>query len=158
MRPLIHRDPHTGLQAKFSLEYTLAAGFLGGGFGLAAYSDAAVERPEIRPRYSRVSVIEDPRCLSEEPDPSRKSAGTLGFVEVTATLRDGKSATVRVDKPTGSPRKELSWDDLQAKFLDCAREASLPEAAAAKACETWRHLRRSPDMSAAIALVQPGAA
>jgi 2-methylcitrate dehydratase PrpD len=158
MRPLIHSDPHTGLQAKFSLEYTLAAGILDGGFGLAAYSDAGVERPAIRPLYSRVSIVEDPRCLSEEPDPSRKSAGTLGFVEVTATRRDGESATVRIDKPTGSPQKELSWADLQAKFLDCAREAALPEAAAAKAFETWRHLRRTPDMSAAIALVQPGAA
>src|SRR5262245_29630185 len=45
--PLIHRDPKTGLQGKFSPEYVLAAAIVDGRLTLASFLDDAVQRPEI---------------------------------------------------------------------------------------------------------------
>jgi 2-methylcitrate dehydratase PrpD len=153
LRPLIYKVATTGLEAKFCMEYTLAAGILDGRFGLAAYSDAGARRPGIAALMPHVEAIEDPRCFGDDVDPSRKSAGTLGFVEVTATLRDGRSATVRVDRPTGSPAKPLSWTDLSEKFADCARDAGLAPEASDAAFALWRDLRAVPDMRTAITLL-----
>lgn len=47
-----------------------------------------------------------------------------GIVEVS--LVDGRSASKRVDAPLGHPTNPMPRDVLVAKFLDCARHASLP--------------------------------
>src|SRR5262249_49351903 len=44
--PLIHNQPRTGLEAKFSLEYAIAAALLDRPPGLAAFTDDAVMRRE----------------------------------------------------------------------------------------------------------------
>jgi 2-methylcitrate dehydratase PrpD len=67
-----------------------------------------------------------------------RSAGTLGFVEVTATRRDGATATLRIDKPRGSPERPLDWTDLHEKFLDCGRHASLAATQAQQLFDAWR--------------------
>jgi 2-methylcitrate dehydratase PrpD len=70
---------------------------------------------------------------------------------VTARRRDGAEETVRVDKPTGSPERELSWADLEAKFFDCAGQAKLSGNAAADSFAAWRDLRRSKDVATLLA-------
>lgn len=150
LRPLIHDDPRTGLEAKFSMDYTLTAGILDGRFDLTAFSDEGPNRPAIRALLPRVSKIEDPRCFGDDPDPAIRSAGTVGFVEVTVEFHDGTSETVRIDRPSGSPQKELSWDDLSEKFSDCAREAGLSQDAARDAFRTWRNLAAAADVQSAI--------
>lgn len=151
LRPLPYAAPKTGLEGKFSMEYTLAAGVLDGQFDLAAYSDAGVVRPGIAPLLPRMGKAEDPACLGGETDPGARSSGTIGFVEVTARRRDGAEETVRVDKPVGSPERELGWDDLEAKFHDCAGQAGLASNSAADSFAAWRALRRSPDVGALLA-------
>ncbi|MDH3703793.1 MAG: MmgE/PrpD family protein [Alphaproteobacteria bacterium] len=147
LRPLPYDRPVTGLEGKFSMEYTLAAGVLDGRFDLAAFSDDGVTRPGIADLLPRMHKEEDPRCLGDDPDPGARSSGTIGFVEVTATRRDGVSETVRVDKPTGSPERELSWDDLESKFHDCAAQTGMTPAAAASSFADWRDLRRCDDVA-----------
>lgn len=150
MRPLIHKRPKTGLEAKFSMEYTLACGILDGGFGLDAFGDEGPSRPEIVDLLPRVEAIEDPRCLGDETEPSRRSAGTIGFVEVTVEMTDGRSGTVRVDTPSGSPEKPLTFDDLTAKFRDCARLAGFPPDTADAAFTLWSGLPALTDIGAAL--------
>jgi len=144
---LIHHRPTSGLEGKFSMEYTLAAGVLDGRFDLAAFSDDGVTRPAIAGILPRMHKEEDPRCLGGDPDPGARSSGTIGFVEVTATRRDGVSETVRVDKPTGSPERELSWHDLETKFHDCAAQTGMTPAAAAASFAAWRDLRHCGDVT-----------
>ena len=57
---------------------------------------------------------------------------------------------MRVDKPTGSPERELSWADLEAKFFDCAGQAKL-SGNAADSFAVWRDVRRSKDVAALLA-------
>jgi len=150
LRPLPYPDPETGLEGKFSMEYTLAAGVLDGRFDLAAYSDAGVARPEIRALLPRMGKAEDAACLGGETNPGARSSGTVGFVEVTARRRGGIEETVRVDKPVGSPERELGWDDIEAKFHDCAHQAGLTPAVAAGSVAAWRALRAAADVSALL--------
>jgi 2-methylcitrate dehydratase PrpD len=152
LRPLPYIAPETGLEGKFSMEYTLAAGVLDGRFDLAAYSDAGVARPAIHALLPRMGKAEDEACLGGETDPGARSSGTVGFVEVTARRRDGAEETVRVDKPVGSPERELGWDDIEAKFHDCAHQVGLAPAAAADSVGAWRALREAADVAA---LLQP---
>jgi 2-methylcitrate dehydratase PrpD len=147
LRPLPYDRPVTGLEGKFSMEYTLAVGVLDGRFDLAAFSDDGVARPEIAGLLPRMHKEEDPRCIGDEPNPGARSAGTIGFVEVTATRHDGISDTVRVDKPIGSPERKLSWDDLETKFHDCATQANLTQDVAAASFADWRDLRDCADVS-----------
>jgi 2-methylcitrate dehydratase PrpD len=150
LRPLPYSAPKTGLEGKFSMEYTLAAGVLDGRFDLAAYSDEGVRRPDIVGLLPRMEKTEDPRCLGDEKDPGARSSGTIGFVEVTARRTDGAEETVRVDKPVGSPERELGWDDLEAKFHDCAGQAGLASNSAADSFAAWRGLRAAADVGALI--------
>ena len=146
LRPLPYSAPETGLEGKFSMEYTLAVGVLDGRFDLAAYSDEGVARAEIAALLPRMGKQEDPCCLGDESDPGARSSGTIGFVEVTARRRDGADETVRVDKPVGSPERELGWDDLAAKFSDCAGQAGLASNSAGASFAAWRALRGSDDV------------
>ncbi|WP_210495651.1 MmgE/PrpD family protein [Microvirga antarctica] len=150
LRPLIHSRPKTGLEAKFSLEYTLALGVLDGRFDLVAYSDAGVARPAVQALLPRMVKTEDPQCFGTDSEASQRSAGTVGFVEVTVELRDGTGETVRVDRPVGSPQHELSWQDLMEKFDDCAREAGLSAGEGEAARGHWRGLRELPDVHVAV--------
>jgi 2-methylcitrate dehydratase PrpD len=120
---LTYPRPATGLEGKFSLEYPLAAGALDGKYELSTFTDAAVRRPEIRQFYQRIDAVEDDACRANDPQYEKRSIGSRGYVEVEVSLSDGRSDRIRVDKAPGAPARELSWDDLRAKFADCARQA-----------------------------------
>src|SRR3546814_2636112 len=91
--------------------------------------------------------IEYTQCLGDEPDPKSRSAGTLGFVEVTVRRTDGAGEVLRVDKPSGSPEKPMTDADLDRKFRDCARFAGLSEGQAEQALASWRGLADAPSVA-----------
>jgi 2-methylcitrate dehydratase PrpD len=122
MQVLTYPRPVTGLEGKFSLQYGLAAGALDGAYSLWTFTDEAVKRREIQALYERVDAHEDASCRGDDPEFEKRSSCSRGYVEVEVRLRDGRSETIRVDKAPGAPGRELSWDDLRAKFLDCSRQ------------------------------------
>jgi len=157
-KPLPYTRPTTGLEGKFSMDYTLAVGVLDGRFTFEAYSDAGVNRDAIAALYPRISKEETPANLQPDPEDARRGPGTIGFHEVTVTLNDGRSASVRVDKPSGAPGSPLEWSALETKFTDCAAFGGFSTAAAQRNLANWRDLRNAPDMAAVIhALTETGA-
>jgi 2-methylcitrate dehydratase PrpD len=105
--PLIHSRPATGLEAKFSLEYAIAATLLDGPPGLGSFTDDAVARPEAG------SLVE--RVKARETGPGD---GLLdGELGVTVTLRDGSSVRAAVRRPPGFPPTR---EELRRKAEDCA--------------------------------------
>src|SRR4051812_43251807 len=120
MHVLTYPRPTTGLEGKFSLHYPLAAAALDGQCVLATFTDEAVRRRAIAALYARIDAAEHASSRGDDPLFETRSSGSKGFVEVEVRLRDGRRDTIRVDKPPGSPQRELSWDDLQQKFFDCA--------------------------------------
>ena len=154
MQVLTYPRPRTGLEGKFSLEYPLAAGVLDGGYALGSFSDEAVRRSEINALYSRIDAHEDASCRGDDPEFDKRSSGSRGFVTVEVRLRDGRSETIRVDKAPGSPARELTWDDLRGKFMDCARSArSIPQMRAEQAFAAIQNLESASDIREVVGLL-----
>ena len=108
---LIAKDPRTGLQGKFSIEYVAAATLLDGKVTLESFTDEMVNRPEVRRLMQKVQRyrIED----------SRTFAGTVGYNDIMVRTRRGEFK-MHVDKTPGSPVWPVSAEERDEKFLDCA--------------------------------------
>jgi len=138
----------------FLLPYTLAAGSLDVKYTLETFTDAAVRRQEIERFYPRIQAAEDPACQGDDPQFEKRSSGSRGFVEVEVKLRDGRSDSIRVDKAPGSPGRDMSWEDLRVKFMDCARQSGrIGEKPAMQAFEAIRNLEKADDIGKIVGLL-----
>ena len=112
--PMVYPRPETGLQAKFSMQYVIAAAVVEGGLGVRTFADASVGRPDVQRLLARVRPIAD----EDRPaaDPQRN------FVRVVVRLTDGREFAEQVRFPRGDPRGgvHLSDAELATKFRDCA--------------------------------------
>jgi 2-methylcitrate dehydratase PrpD len=109
VQPLIHHQPVTGLQGKFSLEYAAAATLLDRYPGFASFTDAAVTRP---------AAIRLARLVNAELAPG----GTWlldGELAVEVHLAGGQVATARLRFPPGSPARPPAAAELAAKLAGC---------------------------------------
>ncbi|MDB5811215.1 MAG: mmgE/PrpD family protein [Betaproteobacteria bacterium] len=148
MHVLTYPRPTTGLEGKFSLDYPLAAAALDGQCTLWTFTDEAVRRKEVADFYARIDAKEDAACRGDDPLFESRSSGSRGFVEVEVRLNDGRSERLRIDRPPGSPHRELSWDDLAQKFSDCANHSGHVSAdAATKTFAALRALDASRDIN-----------
>lgn len=155
MHVLTYPRPASGLEAKFSLDYPLAAVLLDGSCTLTSFTDDAVRRPQIDALYERIHAAEDPSCRGDDPQFEQQSSGSRGFVVVEVRLRDGRTGSIRVDKAPGAPVRELSWDDLHAKFADCARHGGrVASGTADEAFACIRNLEKLDDISRLVAMLR----
>jgi len=115
---LIHHHPEDSLQAKFSMEFCMAALLLYGRAGLGEFTDEVVRRPEVRAMIERVHFGVDP--VAEAAGYNKMTS----IVEVR--LNDGRTLTAREDFAKGSPAKPMTYAEVAAKFEDCARFAKWP--------------------------------
>jgi len=114
---LKHHRPRTGMEAKFSAEFAVAAAFLSGNLGMREVNDTYVTRPEVQALMQRVSIVEN-----ENYDP--ESLGFSIFDQVKITLNDGSTLEgPQVRHALGHAKKPLSGDDLRRKFMDCLANA-----------------------------------
>ncbi len=105
--PLIHSQPQTGLEAKFSMQYAMAAAAHDGAVNLASFLDAAVQRPGIQAFFEKVRVSEgDPPTFPR-------------WAEVVVQLRGGFEHSIRVDTLRGSAQSPLSDAELIEKGAGC---------------------------------------
>ena len=106
--PLIHHQPDTGLQAKFSLEYAAAAALLDGYPGFASFTDEAVRRPAARRLTGLVETKLDP--------------GGTGLLdgELTAEIHTADGVLEATQRfPPGAPQRPAADAELAAKISDC---------------------------------------
>jgi 2-methylcitrate dehydratase PrpD len=118
LKPLLHHRPKTGLEAKFSMEYAVAAATADGQVVLSSFEDTAVLRPEIQNFFPKVEATE-----SAGPAMPRKASITIG-------LTDGRTLKKQVDTLRGGVESPLSDDELCAKVRDCLAFAGEPAMAA----------------------------
>jgi len=153
MEVLTFPTPQTGLEGKFSMEYCAAAGALDGGYSIWTFTDEAVRRPEVRDLLARIRVYETDECRGDDPLFETRSSGSRGFVEVEVELRNGTKDRLYIPKPPGHPSRELTWNDLEGKFMDCASEARIEAGRAQQAFKALRDLENCPDISAIVDLL-----
>ena len=116
MENMPYHDPHTGLEAKYSLEYDMAAIALDGVAGMHQYTDEMVQRPEAREMMKRVTYI---------PVAAEGGPPVLGS-RVVLKLKSGEELEETVDKSHGTPADPLSDEERIGKFHECA-EGLAPE-------------------------------
>jgi 2-methylcitrate dehydratase PrpD len=111
---LRNQQPQTGLAAKFSMEFAMASALIARRVGLRELTDEFVSREDVQSVLGRVEVTVN----GEE-------AGTdMPFAPydlVWVTLKDGAVHRHEpVENARGSWQLQLSREELQAKFTDCA--------------------------------------
>jgi 2-methylcitrate dehydratase PrpD len=113
--------PPNAYAAKFSIPYAIAAGLVLDDAGLAAYTEAVVQRADMRALAAKVRYRVDP----ENPYP-RQFTG-----HVRVTLQDGTVLEERQGYFQGGAEHPLSDADLTRKFHANCRHGALPDAQAA---------------------------
>jgi 2-methylcitrate dehydratase PrpD len=110
---IIHHQPRTGLQGKFSGEYVVAACLLDGTVRLSTFTDTAVNRADAQSLLQRVTIRE-----SAQP-PFGQPSYEHAYATLDVTLGDGSVVRERCDVPRGAAGRPLSDAELEAKFRDC---------------------------------------
>ena len=116
-RTLIHTRPTNGLQAKASLEYCIATSLVDERPTLNSFTDAAVQRPQLKELLERIAVVV-PAHLSEDIPAVRKAPFDQP-VTIEMQLHDGRVLRETVPIHKGSPKNPASSQALQDKFTDC---------------------------------------
>lgn len=114
-----HR-PQTGLEAKFSAEFAIAAALVERKVGLAQLTDSFVAREDVRGLLDKV-VID----ITHRPDPRDPAFSYADRVVIE--LQDGRSfdsGDIRFAR--GSAKLPLEAAALRRKFLDCMATGAVP--------------------------------
>jgi 2-methylcitrate dehydratase PrpD len=146
--PLIHHRPVDGTQAKFSMEYVVAAALLDGRVTFATFDQARVSHPDVQQLLRKVTIT-----MSDVP-----SAPLAKPFDATVSLRlaDGRTRAARVQDPAGHANRPLSEEQLRTKFDDCVAPAD--QAVVDAAYDALRHLRNqdsATDVAAAVGALRP---
>jgi 2-methylcitrate dehydratase PrpD len=132
-----HR-PQTGLEAKFSIEFAMAAAVVARRAGLAEYTDAFVRRPEVQNLMRKVAVETN---RNYDPDVSGASVWDQVRVElVSGSIIESE----KVRRAKGHADQPLSEAELFEKFRGCL-DAGASRIAADVLFDRLKHLE---DLSA----------
>jgi 2-methylcitrate dehydratase PrpD len=110
---LRNHEPQTGLAAKFSMEFAMAAAVISRRAGLAEYTDAFVKRPEVQGLMRRVRVE-----TNQNYDPEVSAASVYDQVRVEL-VGGGVVESEKVARARGHADRPLSEDELFDKFRTC---------------------------------------
>lgn len=116
-----YRRPATALEAKFSLEFAVAATLLRGTVGIAELTDTFVGRPDVQRLVGLVRRVE-----TDEADPTHPESAPADFV--TLHFADGTSLqSEKIWRATGHADNPLDAEGVWRKFRDCSKAIQLPE-------------------------------
>jgi 2-methylcitrate dehydratase PrpD len=146
---LLHHDPKTGLEAKFSMEFCMAILLLERKAGLSQFSDTVVRRADVQAMMRKVNFYVDPEAES------------AGFDKMTSllkiTLKNGTVITGRAAFGKGSPANPMTFDEAAMKFRGCAEYAEWPREKTEKIIAFVRSLEAVTDVSALSPLLSANA-
>jgi 2-methylcitrate dehydratase PrpD len=105
--PLVSKQrPPNGYAAKFAVPYLLATGFVHGGVGLGAFTEAAISDARVLALASKVKFVIDP----DNPYPNNYTG------HIKATLKDGSVIEERQPYLRGGAQEPLTREDVTEKF------------------------------------------
>ena len=109
------RRPTQVVEAQFAQPFLLATALVHGRVGIA-----------------EVDGLGDPAvlALSDQIAGVAREGRKKGWLSITVSRTDGRTATIEAIDPIGSPQKPLTDAQFAAKFRDCARNAVRPLSAA----------------------------
>lgn len=111
--PLVHSRPVTGLQGKFSAEYTVLAALIDGHVRLSSFEDAQVQRADIQNRLPQVHVFK-----IDETEEDKRLNRRLP-IEIQIKTKDGQVYEKAVLHAPGSIETPLSEQEHREKWVIC---------------------------------------
>lgn len=142
---LLHHQPKTGLEAKFSMEFCMAILLLRGKAGLSEFTDAVVKSSEVQETIRKVNFYVDPEAESAGYDKMRSL--------LKIHLKDGRVISGRADFAKGSPSNPMTFEETASKFRGCAEFAAWPKSKTENIITLVKNLESVPDVSALSALL-----
>ncbi|QJU58145.1 MmgE/PrpD family protein [Sphingomonas sp. AP4-R1] len=112
---LVNERPQTGLEAKFSEHFAMAAAVILRRMGIDELSDSVVQRPDIQAFFPKVELIGVDEYDSRDPAHSPSERVIVTLTDGT-TLDTGDIETVR-----GHAFDPLPTEELWEKFRDCTK-------------------------------------
>jgi len=145
---LLHHQPKTGLEAKFSMEFCLAILLLERRAGLGEFSDKIVQRADVQEMIRKINF---------QVDSEAESAGFDKMASILKIhLKDGKVITGRADFAKGSPADPMTFEEAATKFRGCGDYAEWPTNKTESIIAFVRALDSAPDVSALSLLLSAG--
>lgn len=138
---LRYHHPKTGLQAKFSYEFCLAALFVERKLGLRHFNDAFVNEPEVQ------RLIQAVECRQFSDAEAAREGYAPQTTFVTIELGDGRTLSGRLDRGKGSLTLPMTEAEVEAKFLEGAKFARWPRKKVAEVVAAVARLEDAPDLS-----------
>lgn len=145
---LLHHNPRSELQAKFSMQFSVAILVLRRRAGLTDYTDEVVNLPSVQDMMAKVDFY-----VNEEADAAGYDKMT-SIVEIL--LSNGKRLESRTDFGKGSPMNPMSWEEVVDKFSECADYGGLPVSAAREVVCMVENLERLDDIRQLTAALTVG--
>lgn len=136
--------PRTGLDGKFSVQYTTSAALLDGRVDIDTFTDERRFAPDIESLLPKVHLHFD--------DAIPNDFATM-YTVVSVTFEDGHEVTERVERLTGMWGVPLTPQQLRHKFLYCA-ERVIDHARAERIVERVGQLEELDDITELMALVR----
>jgi 2-methylcitrate dehydratase PrpD len=135
---LIRHDPHTSLEAKFSMEFCLAILLIERKAGLAQFTDAVVNRPDVQAMIQRIHY-------------SASSAAASAGLNTMSTilhihLKDGRDISGHAEYALGSPQHPMSYEQVADKFRGCAEFVHWPKEKSERIIDAVRTLETVEDI------------
>jgi 2-methylcitrate dehydratase PrpD len=142
---LLYSRPKTGLEGKFSMEFSLAVAAVEGQAGLRQYDDKWVSDPRVLALLPRIAF----RTRADlEPAVSADAVPA----EVTVCAR-GHVFTRKVLIPSGDPRNPMTQPQRREKFMDCT-DGIVDDVEAARIFAVLEDLERVKSIASLFPVVQ----
>jgi len=142
---LIHHQPCTELQAKFSMEFCMAILLIERRAGLSQFTDEVVNRADVQDMIRRVEFGVHPE------------AEAAGFDKMTTIieieLNEGRVVKGMADFGKGSPANPMTDDELQQKFRECAKWGGLDDSTAQTVIDCVWRIESAPNLQELMPLL-----
>jgi 2-methylcitrate dehydratase PrpD len=107
---LVHPNPQSGLEGKFSVEYCLATAILRGRVSLTDFADERLQDESVRSFLPKIKASQQPALKPWD-------------MRLRIKLRDGRVLEKKGSRSPGI----TAWEDLAAKYRDCLSAVLAPE-------------------------------
>ncbi len=108
---LIHSDPKSGLEAKFSLPYCIAVALLNKDVKIDDFQNEKIYDGNIRQTMKKIEIYSH----SEKKD---KKTRLNAIVDIET--KNGHRVSLRLERPAGHSLSPLPWEDIVSKFRKCS--------------------------------------
>lgn len=138
LNTLIHHNPTDGMQARFSMEFTLSIIALDRQAGLSEFTTENLRREDVSDMMTKVRY-----SAFDTPDAGYTNVTTL----IDVTLNDGAVLSGRADHARGSTTAPMTFEEVAEKFHQCAAYAGFPSGQALEIEFQIVHMDRTDDLS-----------